>query len=172
MSLLVIRDLSISIKGRALLENAALTVDPGRRIGLIGRNGAGKSTLIRAITGDLTPDGGEIRLATRAKMGAVAQEAPSGDITPVAVVLAADKERTALLAEAENPRTDPLRLAEVHDRLRTIGAESAPARAGAILAGLGFSRERQEGPVSALSGVPPKPIPVDESYESPRPGCA
>ena len=63
MSLLVIRDLSISIKGRALLENAALTVDPGRRIGLIGRNGAGKSTLMRAITGDLTPDGGEIRLA-------------------------------------------------------------------------------------------------------------
>jgi ATP-binding cassette, subfamily F, member 3 len=152
MSLLVIRDLSISIKGRALLESADLTVDPGRRIGLIGRNGAGKSTLMRAITGDLTPDGGEIRLAARAKMGAVAQEAPSGDIAPVAVVLAADKERTALLAEAENPRADPLRLAEVHDRLRTIGADSAPARAGAILAGLGFSRERQEGPVSALSG--------------------
>jgi ATP-binding cassette subfamily F protein 3 len=152
MSLLTIRDLSISIKGRPLLENAELSVDPGRRIGLIGRNGAGKSTLLRAIAGDLIPDGGEIRLAARAKMGAVAQEAPGGDITPLAVVLAADRERTALLAEAEQEGTDALRLAEVHERLRTIGADSAPARAGAILGGLGFSREKQEGPVSALSG--------------------
>jgi ATP-binding cassette subfamily F protein 3 len=152
MSVLVIRDLSISIKGRPLLENADLTVDPGRRIGLIGRNGAGKSTLLRAISGELRPDGGDIRLAARARMGAVAQEAPGGEITPLAVVLAADKERTALLAEAEQETADPLRLAEVHERLRTIGAEGAPARAGAILGGLGFSREKQEGPTSALSG--------------------
>jgi ATP-binding cassette subfamily F protein 3 len=152
MSLLVIRDLSISIKGRPLLENADLTVDPGRRIGLIGRNGAGKSTLLRAIGGDLIPDGGDIRLAARARMGAVAQEAPGGDITPLAVVLAADRERTDLLAEAEHEEADPIRLAEVHERLRTIGAESAPARAGAILGGLGFGRDKQEGPVSALSG--------------------
>ena len=152
MSLLTIRNLSISIKGRPLLENADLTVDPGRRIGLIGRNGAGKSTLMRAISGDLAPDGGEIRLASRAKMGAVAQEAPGGSVTPIEVVLAADKERTALLAEAEAPDTDALRLAEVHERLRTIESDSAPARAGAILSGLGFSLERQQGPMSALSG--------------------
>ncbi|MCB8873786.1 ABC-F family ATP-binding cassette domain-containing protein [Acidisoma silvae] len=152
MSLLTIRNLSISIKGRPLLENADLTVDPGRRIGLIGRNGAGKSTLMRAISGDLAVDGGDIRLANRAKMGAVAQEAPGGSVTPIEVVLAADKERTALLAEAEAPDTDALRLAEVHERLRTIESDSAPARAGAILSGLGFSLERQEGPMSALSG--------------------
>ena len=152
MSLLTIRNLSISIKGRPLLENADLTVDPGRRIGLIGRNGAGKSTLMRAISGDLAVDGGDIRLANRAKMGAVAQEAPGGSITPIEVVLAADKERTALLAEAESPGTDALRLAEVHERLRTIESDSAPARAGAILSGLGFSLEKQSGPMSALSG--------------------
>ena len=152
MSLLTIRDLSISIKGRPLLENADLSVDPGRRIGLIGRNGAGKSTLLRAISGDLIPDGGDIRLAARARMGAVAQEAPGGDLTPLAVVLAADRERTELLAEADAPDTDPMRLAEVHERLRTIGAESAPARAGAILGGLGFSREKQDAPMSSFSG--------------------
>jgi ATP-binding cassette subfamily F protein 3 len=129
MSLLTIRNLSISIKGRPLLESADLSVDPGRRIGLIGRNGAGKSTLLRAISGDLIPDGGDIRLAARARMGAVAQEAPGGDLTPLAVVLAADRERTELLAEAEREDADPVRLAEVHERLRTIGAESAPARA-------------------------------------------
>ena len=83
MSLLTIRDLSISIKGRPLLENADLSVDPGRRIGLIGRNGAGKSTLLRAIVGDLIPDGGDIRLAARARMGAVAQEAPQLDVVEV-----------------------------------------------------------------------------------------
>ena len=152
MSLLTIRDLSISIKGRPLLENADLSVDPGRRIGLIGRNGAGKSTLLRAIVGDLIPDGGDIRLAARARMGAVAQEAPGGDLTPLGVVLAADRERTDLLAEAEAANTDPVRLAEVHERLRTIGAESAPARAGAILGGLGFSREKQDAPMSSFSG--------------------
>jgi ATP-binding cassette subfamily F protein 3 len=152
MSLLTIRDLSISIKGRPLLEHADLSVDPGRRIGLIGRNGAGKSTLLRAIAGDLIPDGGDIRLAARARMGAVAQEAPGGDLTPLAVVLAADRERTELLAEAERADLDPVRLAEVHERLRTIGAESAPARAGAILGGLGFSREKQEQPMRAFSG--------------------
>ena len=152
MSLLTIRNLSISIKGRPLLENADLSVDPGRRIGLIGRNGAGKSTLLRAISGDLIPDGGDIRLAARARMGAVAQEAPGGDLTPLAVVLAADRERTDLLAEADAPDTDPIRLAEVHERLRTIGAESAPARAGAILGGLGFSREKQDAPMSSFSG--------------------
>ena len=152
MSLLTIRNLSISIKGRPLLENAELSVDPGRRIGLIGRNGAGKSTLLRAISGDLIPDGGDIRLAARARMGAVAQEAPGGDLTPLAVVLAADRERTDLLAEADAPDTDPIRLAEVHERLRTIGAESAPARAGAILGGLGFSREKQDAPMSSFSG--------------------
>jgi ATP-binding cassette subfamily F protein 3 len=152
MSLLTIRNLSISIKGRPLLESADLSVDPGRRIGLIGRNGAGKSTLLRAISGDLIPDGGDIRLAARARMGAVAQEAPGGDLTPLAVVLAADRERTELLAEAEREDADPVRLAEVHERLRTIGAESAPARAGAILGGLGFSREKQDAPMSSFSG--------------------
>jgi ATP-binding cassette, subfamily F, member 3 len=152
MSLLTIRNLSISIKGRPLLENADLSVDPGRRIGLIGRNGAGKSTLLRAIAGDLVPDGGDIRLAARARMGAVAQEAPSGDLTPLAVVLAADRERTQLLAEAGREDADPVRLAELHERLRTIGADSAPARAGAILGGLGFSRENQDTPMHAFSG--------------------
>ena len=152
MSLLTIRNLSISIKGRPLLENADLSVDPGRRIGLIGRNGAGKSTLLRAISGDLIPDGGDIRLAARARMGAVAQEAPSGDLTPLDVVLAADRERTQLLAEAGREDADPVRLAELHERLRTIGADSAPARAGAILGGLGFSRESQDAPMRSFSG--------------------
>ncbi|WP_456304068.1 ATP-binding cassette domain-containing protein, partial [Acidiphilium multivorum] len=100
MSLLRIEDLSFSIAGRALLEGAGLVVDPGRKVGLIGRNGAGKSTLLKLIAGTHAPDGGSIRLASRARLGTVAQEAPAGSVTPAAVVLAADTERGALLAEA------------------------------------------------------------------------
>ena len=65
MSLLVISGVTIRMGGRVLMNGADLTVDPGKRIGLVGRNGAGKSTLLKAIAGDLAIDGGEIRLVNR-----------------------------------------------------------------------------------------------------------
>ena len=150
MSLLLISGLSIRLGGRLLLDDADLTVDPGRRIGLVGRNGAGKSTLLKAISGGLTPDGGEIRLASRARMAQVKQEAPSGDLSLLEIVLQGDEERLSLLAELEI--ADPHRLGEVHDRLRSIGADSAPARAATILAGLGFDEAAQARPVNSFSG--------------------
>ena len=152
MSVLSLENLSYSIAGRTLLDRAALMVDSGRRIGLIGRNGAGKSTLLKLIAGVLHPDGGNIRLGQRVRLGYVAQEAPSGDITPLEVVLKADTERTALLEEAGHHEVDPHRIAEIHDRLLTIEADAAPARAAAILSGLGFSTEWQSRPMSSFSG--------------------
>ncbi|MCX7370216.1 MAG: ATP-binding cassette domain-containing protein, partial [Alphaproteobacteria bacterium] len=119
MTVLTIRDLTIRLGGRALLESAALQVDVGRKIGLIGRNGAGKSTLLRAIVGELQPDGGEIRLSARARMGHVAQEAPAGVASLLEAVLAADTERAALLMEADGA-ADPGRVAEIHERLIAI----------------------------------------------------
>jgi ATP-binding cassette, subfamily F, member 3 len=152
MSVLSLEDLSYSIAGRPLLDHASLMVDDGRRIGLIGRNGAGKSTLLKLIAGGLRPDGGAIRLGNRVKLGYVAQEAPGGDITPLDVVLAADTERAELLAAAENPATPAERLAEIHERLFAIQADSAPSRAASILAGLGFNEEWQARPMSSYSG--------------------
>ena len=152
MSVLILDALSYSIAGRNLLDRASLMVDPGRRVGLIGRNGAGKSTLLKLIAGQLQPDGGGIRLGARARLGYVAQEAPGGDATPLDVVLRADAERTALLAEADDPAAPPERLAEIHDRLLSIGADAAPARAAAILAGLGFAAAAQSRPMSSFSG--------------------
>ncbi|HTJ90824.1 MAG TPA: ABC-F family ATP-binding cassette domain-containing protein [Acidocella sp.] len=152
MSVLILDNLSYSIAGRVLLNQAGLMVDPGRRIGLIGRNGAGKSTLLKLIGGTLQPDGGTIRLGNRVRLGYVAQEAPAGAITPLEVVLAADTERSALLASLEDPAVAPERLAEIHDRLLTIGAEAAPSRAASILSGLGFSSEWQSRPMSSFSG--------------------
>ena len=150
MSLLFVTGASLRLGGRPLLDGADLTIEAGRRIGLVGRNGAGKSTLLRAIQGQIALDGGTIRLAARARLAAVAQEAPSGPASLTDTVLAADRERLALLAEAETAPAE--RLAEIHERLRAIGADSAPARAGAILAGLGFDPAAQARAVGAFSG--------------------
>src|SRR5580658_3719359 len=87
MSLLVISGLTIRLGGRTLLDGADLTVDPGRRIGLVGRNGAGKPTLLRVVAGELPLDGGEIRLATRARIATVRQQAPDGPETLTETVL-------------------------------------------------------------------------------------
>jgi ATP-binding cassette subfamily F protein 3 len=150
MSLLVISGLVIRVAGRTLLDGADLTVEPGRRIGLVGRNGAGKSTLLRAIAGELPIDGGDIRLARNARLATVRQEAPEGPASLLDTVLQGDAERLALLAEAET--ADPHRLGEIHERLRAIGADSAPARAATILAGLGFDEAAQTRPVAEFSG--------------------
>jgi ATP-binding cassette subfamily F protein 3 len=150
MSVLVISGATIRLGGRVVLNGADLTVDQGRRIGLVGRNGAGKSTLLRAIAGDLALDSGEIRLANRARVATVAQEAPSGSVPLLDTVLQGDPERLALLAEADTASPD--RLGEIHERLRAIGADAAPARAAAILAGLGFDEAAQQRPVGEYSG--------------------
>jgi ATP-binding cassette subfamily F protein 3 len=150
MSLLVIDRVTLRVGGRTLLDEAELRVDPGRRVGLVGRNGAGKTTLLRAISGETAVDGGEIRLSARARLAQVKQEAPSGPQSLLETVLATDTERLALLAEQE--RADPGRQAEIHERLRAIGADSAPSRAATILAGLGFDAEAQARPVDSYSG--------------------
>jgi ATP-binding cassette subfamily F protein 3 len=151
MTVLAIRDVTIRIAGRTLLDQASLALDPGRKVGLVGRNGAGKSTLLKAILGEIEPEGGEIRLAARARLGHVAQEAPGGDASLLETVLAADTERAALLAELD-AHPEPGRIGAIHDRLSAIGADSAPARAGAILSGLGFDAAAQARPCSEYSG--------------------
>ncbi|MGE4049264.1 MAG: ABC-F family ATP-binding cassette domain-containing protein, partial [Acetobacteraceae bacterium] len=150
MSLLVLSSVTIRIGGRVLLDGADLTVDPGRRIGLVGRNGAGKSTLLRAIVGDMALDGGEMRFARGVRLATVRQEAPEGPQSLLDTVLQGDPERLALLEEVE--AADPHRLAEIHERLRAIGADAAPARAATILAGLGFDEAAQARPVAEFSG--------------------
>ncbi len=150
MSLLAVEDLSFSLAGRTLLDRASFTLDPGRKVGLVGRNGAGKTTLIRLIAGEMRPDGGTIRLAARARVGGVAQQAPSGAITPIEVVLAADTERQALLERVDAAPADQIAL--IHERLTVIAADSAPARAAAILDGLGFDETAQHRPMEQYSG--------------------
>ncbi|HVJ53399.1 MAG TPA: ABC-F family ATP-binding cassette domain-containing protein [Aliidongia sp.] len=149
--MLTISSLIYRIAGRTLLENASAQIPDGHRVGLVGRNGAGKSTLLGLILGELQPDGGSIERNRGSRIGIVAQEAPGGVETPLDVVLAADAERAALLAEADTAE-DPDRIGEIHSRLLDIDAHAAPARAAQILAGLGFDESMQGRPMSSFSG--------------------
>ncbi|PNU04904.1 ABC-F family ATP-binding cassette domain-containing protein [Novosphingobium guangzhouense] len=149
--MLSIRDITVRLGGRTILDGASATLPQNGKIGLIGRNGAGKSTLVKTIIGELDPDGGSVEMPRRARLGYIAQEAPSGRRTPFEAVVEADTERTALLAEAETC-TDPDRLGDVHERLIAIDAYTAPARAARILVGLGFDEEMQSRPLDSFSG--------------------
>ena len=149
--MLALNELTYRLGARLLIDNAIIALPNGARCGLVGRNGCGKSTLFRLLLGEIAPESGTFGLPRGAKMGHVAQEAPGGPISLLDYVLAADTERTALLEEAETA-TDATRIADIQMRLYDIGAHAAPARAGAILAGLGFSAEDQARPCSDFSG--------------------
>ena len=149
--MITLTDISARIAGRLLLDNASVSLPSGTKAGLVGRNGAGKSTLFRVITGDLGSETGSVSIPKAARIGQVAQEAPATEDALIEIVLAADKERTALVAEAETA-TDPHRIAEIQMRLVDIDAHSAEARAASILSGLGFDQEAQARPASSFSG--------------------
>jgi ATP-binding cassette subfamily F protein 3 len=149
--MLVINDLSLRIAGRLLLDHASLTLPAGTKAGLVGRNGTGKTTLFKAITGDMPSETGSVSLPKNTRIGQVAQEAPGTEEPLIEIVLKADLERAALLAE-ETTATDADRIAEIHIRLADIDAHSAESRAATILAGLGFDDEAQRRPASSFSG--------------------
>jgi len=149
--MLRIVDMNFAIEGRPLFEGATATIPTGHKVGLVGRNGAGKTTLFRLIRGELQTDGGEISIPARARIGGVDQEVPSNEVSLLDTVLQADRERHALLAEAETA-TDPDRIAEIQTRLADIDAWSAEARAATILKGMGFDDAEQKRPCSDFSG--------------------
>src|ERR1700723_3588902 len=149
--MLAINDISVRIAGRLLIDQSSVQIVPGARVGFVGRNGVGKSTLFHAIRGDLPTESGTITIPPRWQIGSLAREAPNGPEKLVEVVLKADRERETLMREAE-VASDPTRIAEIQTRLVDIEAHSAPARAAAILSGLGFSSEDQNRPCSEFSG--------------------
>ncbi len=149
--MLQLSDLTYRIEGRVLLEGASATIPAGHKVGLVGRNGVGKTTLLNIVSGFLQPDDGEINVPSGWAIGRLNQEAPDGPESLLETVLGFDTERAALLAEAETA-TDPQRISDIQLRLDDIDAHSAPARAAAILAGLGFSEEDQQRPCSSYSG--------------------
>ena len=149
--MLAIKNISFTLEGRKLIDSSTVTIPSGHKVGIVGRNGAGKTTLFKLIRGEWVLDEGEIEIPRGARIGGVAQEVPSGPESLISVVLAADVERTELLAEAETA-TDPTRISDIYMRLADIEAHSAEARAASILHGLGFDNDDQQRPCSDYSG--------------------
>ena len=79
--MLHINNLTYRLEGRLLFDQATLAINEGMKVGLVGRNGTGKSTLFRLIKGDISPDGGDINLRKKMRLGAVDQEVPSGPVS-------------------------------------------------------------------------------------------
>ncbi|MFD1703977.1 ABC-F family ATP-binding cassette domain-containing protein [Methylopila henanensis] len=146
-----IEDLTCRVAGRVLLDRASAFLPEGARVGVVGRNGTGKTTLFKLLAGDIGPDDGAVNMPKGLRLGRVAQEAPSGPEPLIEVVLAADKERAALMAESETC-VDPDRISEIVTRLIDIDAYEAPSRAARILSGLGFDDDAQQRPCSDFSG--------------------
>ncbi|WP_019905520.1 ABC-F family ATP-binding cassette domain-containing protein [Methylobacterium sp. 77] len=145
-----IEDLTFNAWGRRFFDRASVAVPPGSKVGLVGRNGVGKSTLFKIILGEFQPDSGVILLPKNARVASVDQEHPATPVSLIDTILAADIEREALNLELDT--AEPERMGEIYGRLIEIDADRAPARAGEILAGLGFSVEDLSRPMSEFSG--------------------
>jgi ATP-binding cassette subfamily F protein uup len=76
MSLITVRELRIGFRGPLLLDGVSCQIEPGQRIGLLGRNGAGKTTLLRILSGQMEPDGGQVVFAPGATVSLLPQDVP------------------------------------------------------------------------------------------------
>lgn len=147
-----IKDLSFHFGLRTLFENGNLLLPDGLKMGVVGLNGCGKSTLFKLITGELFPDGGKIEISRGTQIASVAQDIkdPSKKLLPY--VLEADREITRLQRQLQQPDLSGEKLAEIYDRLDSLGAHAAQAKASAILSGLGFENADFDRPLQEFSG--------------------
>ncbi|RVU47096.1 ABC-F family ATP-binding cassette domain-containing protein [Rubrivivax rivuli] len=139
---------------KVVLQNASVTLQPREKVGLIGRNGAGKSSLFALMTNRLQADAGDVDIPPRWRVGEVAQDVPETDDGATDFVLQGDiplMQAQAALAAAE-AADDGHAMAEAHQALDEAGAFDAPARAQALLLGLGFRSDQLDAPVNTFSG--------------------
>jgi len=139
---------------KVLLDGASVTLNPGEKVGLVGRNGAGKSSLFALFNGSLHEDGGEYFIPAQWRMGQVAQDMPETEQSATDFVVEGD---TALLAAqqevtAAEATEDYDRMAHAYTALHDAGAHDAAARAQALILGLGFKTRELDQPVNSFSG--------------------
>ena len=132
--MLKLSKISYSISGKPLFEDASATLPSGHKIGLVGRNGAGKTTLFRLLRAELALEGGHIELPKNARIGGVAQEVPSSEITLLDSVLSQDTERSDLLKGLKRQKMQNALQIFTHDL--QISRPGRQARAASILNGL------------------------------------
>jgi len=152
--MIVVRDVVLRRGTKVLLDGASLTINPGEKVGLVGRNGAGKSSLFRLLDGALHEDKGEFSVPAQWRMAQVAQDMPETDQDATRFVVEGDT--TLLAAEREvaeaEASDDGERMAHAYMALHDAGAHDATARAQALILGLGFRLDELERPVDSFSG--------------------
>jgi len=149
-----IQSLTLQRGPQRLLEDAELTLHAGQKAGLIGANGAGKSSLFALLLGELTPDSGDCLLPADWRIAHMRQEIDTLDRLAVDYVLDGDirlRQVQRDLALAEETQ-DGAAQARMHSELDSADGYTADARARKLLAGLGFTNEQMERPVSDFSG--------------------
>lgn len=139
---------------KVVLDKASVTLNPGEKIGLVGRNGAGKSSLFGLLNGSLHEDGGDYSIPSQWRMAQVAQDMPETEQSATDFVIQGD---TALLAaqaevDAAEASDDGMRMAHAYVALHDAGAHDAEARAQALILGLGFKASELADPVNSFSG--------------------
>ena len=137
-----------------LLDKASAKINPGQKVGLVGKNGSGKSTLFSLIKGEISTDAGEVSLPSQWQLSWVDQETPALDISAIDYVIDGDREYRSLekqLAIA-NEKNNGNEIALLHSKLEDIDGWSIQARAATLLDGLGFSQEQIYLPVKSFSG--------------------
>ena len=139
---------------KPLFESASFVLNPGEKAGLIGANGAGKSTLFSVLRGELHSDAGDFSMPPSWRIAHVSQETPAVDRSALDYTLDGDTrlrdiERRLAAAEAAH---DGHAQAEAHTAFADADGYTAPARAQALLLGLGFTMAQTTQPVASFSG--------------------
>ena len=152
--MITLRNLTLRRGTKIVLQRANLTLQPGEKVGLIGRNGAGKSSLFLLLTDRLHADAGEVEMPPRWQIGEVAQAMPETDDGATDFVLQGDQplQRAQAALAAAEAAGDGHAMAEAHLALDEAGAFDARARAQALLLGLGFRSAQLDAPVNSFSG--------------------
>ena len=150
--MIVFSSLQIRRGVRVLLDNATATINPGQKVGLVGKNGCGKSTLLALLKNEISADGGSYTFPGSWQLAWVNQETPALPQAALEYVIDGDREYRQLEAQLHdaNERNDGHAIATIHGKLDAIDAWSIRSRAASLLHGLGFSNEQLERPVSDL----------------------
>ncbi|MER1718130.1 ABC transporter ATP-binding protein [Proteus terrae] len=152
--MIVFSSLQIRRGVRVLLDNASATINPGQKIGLVGKNGCGKTTLLSLLKGELQSEAGNVTYPSTWSMAWVNQETPALDVPAIDYVIDGDREYRQLEQRLQkaNEINDGHAIALIHGQLDAINAWTIQSRAATLLNGLGFSQQQLNEPVKSFSG--------------------
>jgi ATP-binding cassette subfamily F protein 3 len=152
--MITLKNVTLRRGTKVLLNGASVTINPGEKVGLVGRNGAGKSSLFGLLNGTLHEDAGDYSIPVQWRMAQVAQDMPETEQSATDFVIEGDAVLMAAQAEvhAAESGDDGMRMAHAYMALHDAGSHDAEARAQALILGLGFQAAELSNPVSSFSG--------------------